>query len=86
MEYLSTLAVFSLFGWLMWWSHARDKRQHPGYSLRGDIRNLMAVLREMTLKEAVVIAWKLCLYLVCLLAFFWVAAMMGFTGPVCWRC
>ena len=86
MEYLPAAAVLTFYGCLLWWSHAQDKRQHPGYSLRGDVRSLLTGLREMTLWEAAVIIWKLSLYLVGLIAFFWVAAMFGFTGPACWRC
>jgi len=86
MEYLLTFAVLALYGWLMWWGHQQDKKQKTGYSLRGELKSFFASLGNVTLKETVVGLWNLCLYFIALLAFFWVAAMIGFTGPVCWRC
>ncbi len=86
MEYLPALAVLAAFGWLIWWGHSQDQKEHPGYSIRRDMRRLLTSLGDMTLKETVVVVWSLCLYLAALAAFFWIAALAGLTGPVCWHC
>ena len=85
-EYLPAISIAAFFVLLMAWSNDQDKKQYPNYSLRDDFVTLLRGIREMTLKDAIIIVWKLGVYVICLIAFFWVAGMIGITGPLCWRC
>ena len=67
MEYLPAIGIAALFALLMAWSNDQDKKQYPDYSLRDDFVTLLKGVREITLKDAILIAWKLGVYVTCLL-------------------
>jgi hypothetical protein len=74
------------FACLMCWGRIQDRKEHPGHTLRADIEGIVASWRRATVTNILAGAWKLAVYLIGLTLFFTAAALVGFTGPMCWRC